>query len=140
VEILYLCSGNSCLSLMAEAWTKHLKGNLIEVFSAGIDPRKVDPRAVKVMAEKGVDISGYKSKHIDSFAGIKFDYVITLCENARETCPFFPARVKHVHFAFDDPQRLASMEQVEEEALKHYRRVRDEIRSFVEKLPDVLTG
>jgi arsenate reductase len=92
------------------------------------------------MAEKGVDISGYKSKHIDSFAGIKFDYVITLCENARETCPFFPARVKHVHFAFDDPQRLASMEQVEEEALKHYRRVRDEIRSFVEKLPDVLTG
>ena len=125
---------------MAEAWTKHLKGNLIEAFSAGIDPREVDPRAIKVMAEKGVDISGYKSKHIDSFAGIKFDYVITLCENARETCPFFPARVKHVHFAFDDPPRLASMEREEEEALKHYRRVRDEIRSFVEKLPDVLTG
>ena len=125
---------------MAEAWTKHLKGDLMEAFSAGIDPHEVDPRAIKVMAEKGVDISGYKSKHIDSFAGIKFDYVITLCENARETCPFFPARVKHVHFAFDDPPRLASMERVEEEALKHYRRVRDEIRSFVEKLPDVLTG
>ncbi len=125
---------------MAEAWTKHLKGDLMDAFSAGIDPHEVDPRAIKVMAEKGVDISGYKSKHIDSFAGIKFDYVITLCENARETCPFFPARVKHVHFAFDDPPRLASMERVEGEALKHYRRVRDEIRSFVEKLPDVLTG
>ena len=124
---------------MAEAWTKHLKGDLVEVFSAGIDPHEVDPRAIKVMAEKGVDISGYKSKHIDSFAGIKFDYVITLCENARETCPFFPARVKHVHFAFDDPPGLASMERVEEEALRHYRRVRDEIRSFVEKLPDALT-
>ncbi|MGO9311348.1 MAG: arsenate reductase ArsC [Syntrophobacteraceae bacterium] len=140
VKILYLCTGNSCRSQMAEAWTKHLKGDLIEAFSAGIDPHEVDPRAVKVMGEKGVDISGYKSKHIDSFAGIKFDYVITLCENARETCPFFPARVKHVHFAFDDPPRLASMARVEEEALNHYRRVRDEIRSFVEKLPDLLTG
>jgi len=140
VKILYLCTGNSCRSQMAEAWTKHLKGDLIEAFSAGVDPHEVDLRAIEVMAEKGVDISGYKSKHIDSFAGIKFDYVITLCENAQEICPFFPARVKQAHFAFDDPPRLASAERVEEEALKHYRRVRDEIRSFVEKLPDVLTG
>ena len=139
MKILYLCTENSCRSQMAEAWTKHLKGDRIEVLSAGVDPHEIDPGAIKVMAEKGVDISGYKSKHIDSFAGIQFDYVITLCQNARETCPYFPARVRQVHVAFDDPPRFASMERGEEEVLKHYRRVRDEIRSFVEKLPGILT-
>lgn len=133
-KLLFLCTGNSCRSQMAEAWTRHLKNDDFEVFSAGITPKEVDPRAVKVMAEAGIDISMYKSKDIDSLGPIEFDYVITLCDNARESCPYFPAKTQLIHKGFDDPPRLAEGAKSEEEAMEHYRRVRDEIGAFVMEL------
>jgi arsenate reductase len=123
---------------MAEAWTRHLRGDVIEPFSAGIEPKPVDPRAVAVMAEAGIDISGQRSKSVDGLAGITFDYVVTVCDGANEQCPFFPGPVKRVHVGFDDPPRLAAGAASEEEALAHYRRVRDEIRAYVETLPGAL--
>jgi arsenate reductase len=137
-RILFLCTGNSCRSQMAEAWTKHLKGDLCEAYSAGVEPRAVDPRAIKAMAEVGLDISGQKSKDVDGFGSMKFDYVITLCDNARESCPYFPAKTKLIHKGFDDPPKLAESAKNEEEAMAHYRRVRDEIKAFVETLPEGL--
>lgn len=137
-KILFLCTGNSCRSQMAEGWTKALKGDQLEAYSAGIQPKGVDPRAVKVMDEAGIDISGQKSKDIDSLGNLEFEYVVTLCDNARESCPFFPAKTKRVHMGFEDPPLLADGAASEEEALVPYRRVRDEIRAFVESLPDSL--
>jgi arsenate reductase len=138
-RILYLCTGNSCRSQMAEAWTRHLKKDHFEPYSAGVKARAVDPRAIKAMKEVGIDISGQQSKDIDTLANLEFDFVITLCDEARESCPFFPARTRLVHWGFDDPPRLAENAKGEEEAMKHYRRVRDEIRAFVEKLEEALT-
>ena len=107
-KILFLCTGNSCRSQMAEGWTKALKADQLEAYSAGIQPKGVDPRAVKVMAEAGIDISGQKSKDIDSLGNLEFEYVVTLCDNARESCPFFPAKTKRVHMGFEDPPLLAA--------------------------------
>jgi arsenate reductase (thioredoxin) len=135
-KILFLCTGNSCRSQMAEGWTKALKADQLEAYSAGIQPKGVDPRAVKVMAEAGIDISGQKSKGIDSLGNLEFEYVVTLCDNARESCPLFPAKTKRIHQGFEDPPLLAAEAHNEEEALIPYRRVRDEIRAFVESLPD----
>jgi arsenate reductase (thioredoxin) len=140
VKILFLCTGNSCRSQMAEGWTRQLKGDFIDAYSAGVEPHGVDPGAVKVMAEVGIDISGQASKHLDTLQGIEFDFVITLCDQANESCPFFPGKTRRLHMGFDDPPKLAAGSPTEEEALQHYRRVRDEIRAFVEKLPDVLVG
>ena len=123
---------------MAEGWTKRLKGDVFEPYSAGIETRGLDPNAVKVMAEAGVDISCQRSKHIDEVKGIDFDYVVTVCDSAYESCPVFPGKTKVVHVDFDDPPRLAKQAKTEEEALNIYRRVRDEIKSFVEKLPAYL--
>ena len=134
-RILFLCTGNSCRSQMAEAWTRHLKEDQFEAYSAGVEPRAVDPRAVKAMAEAGIDISGQKSKDIDALGNMEFDYVITLCDNARESCPYFPAKTKLIHKGFDDPPKLAEKAKSEEEAMAHYRRVRGEIKAFVEALP-----
>lgn len=138
-RILFLCTGNSCRSQMAEGWARHLKGCLIEPYSAGIEVHGLNPNAVKVMAEAGVDISGHRSKHLDDLQGIEFDYVVTVCDHANEACPIFPGRAKRVHKGFDDPPRLAREAKTEEEALGHYRRVRDEIRGFVESLPEALS-
>ena len=138
LKILFVCTGNSCRSQMAEGWTRFLKGDSIEPFSAGTEPQRVNPLAVKVMKEAGVDISHQRSKHIDEVIGNEFDYVVTLCDYARENCPFFPGKTERVHVGFDDPPKLAENTKNEEEALTHYRRVRDEIRAFVEKLPEVL--
>jgi arsenate reductase len=138
LRVLFLCTGNACRSQMAEGWARDLKGDLIEPHSAGIIPAGVDPRAIQVMAEAGVDISGQQSKHVDDLPDLEFDTVVTLCDSAREACPFFPGAKKIVHRGFDDPPYLARHAKTEEEALRHYRRVRDEIRAFVEKLPDVL--
>ncbi len=124
---------------MAEGWTRRLKGDVIEPYSAGIESHGLNPRAVKVMAEAGVDISGHRSKLLDDLRGVPFDYVVTVCDQANEGCPIYPGKVSRFHIAFDDPPRLAKNARTEEEALGHYRRVRDEIRSFVEKLPGVLT-
>ena len=137
-KILFLCTGNSCRSQMAEAWTQVLKGDQLEAYSAGTQPKGVDPRAVKAMAEVGIDISNQKSKDIGSLGNQEFEYVVTLCDNARESCPFFPARTKRIHKGFDDPPILAATAKTEEEAMAPYRRVRDEIKAFVETLPEDL--
>jgi arsenate reductase len=139
IKVLFLCTGNSCRSQMAEGWARQLKGDVIEPYSAGIEIHGLNPSAVKVMAEAGVDISGHRSKHVDELGNIPFDYVVTVCDHANESCPVFPGKVKRVHVNFDDPPRLARNAKTEEEALDHYRRVRDQIRAFVEKLPDALT-
>lgn len=122
---------------MAEGWAKQLLGDLVEAYSAGVAPSGLDPRAVKIMAEAGVDISHHRSKHVDELAGLEFDYVITLCDQAKQSCPVFPARAKVMHRGFQDPPLLALSARDEEEALGFYRRIRDEIRSFVEKLPSL---
>ncbi|MEW6199512.1 MAG: arsenate reductase ArsC [Planctomycetota bacterium] len=140
LKVLFLCTGNSCRSQMAEGWARHLKGNSIEAYSAGIETHGLNPLAVHVMAEAGVDISGQRSKHVDELCDVPFDYVVTVCDHAHESCPLFPGRTKVVHVGFDDPPRLARAANSEEEALGHYRRVREEIRAFIEQLPEVLTG
>ena len=133
-----MCTGNSCRSQMAEGWAKELKAGRIEAFSAGTAPQPVDPLAVRVMAEAGVDISGASAKSVDDLPGQDFDYVITLCDQANETCPFFPGPVKRFHKGFEDPPLLARAARSEEEVLAHYRRIRDEIKAFVESLPESL--
>jgi arsenate reductase len=138
LKILFLCTGNSCRSQMAEGWAKNLKSDTIESYSAGIETHGMNPNAVKVMAEAGVDISQHYSKHLEEIKHIPFDWVITVCDNANESCPVFPGNVKRFHISFDDPPRLAKNAKNEEEALSHYRRVRDEIKLFVKKIPDVL--
>jgi len=139
-RILFLCTGNSCRSQMAEGWARQLKSDVIEAYSAGIETHGLNPNAVKVMAEVGVDISGHRSKNVDALKDVPFDFVVTVCGHAHETCPIFPGKVKVVHVGFDDPPALAKSAHSDEEALGHYRRVRDEIRAFVEKLPEVLTA
>jgi arsenate reductase len=138
IKVLFLCTGNSCRSQMAEGWARYLKSDLIEPYSAGIEIHGLNPNAVKVMAEAGVDISKQYSKHLDELKSIQFDWVVTVCDNANESCPFFPGNVKRYHVSFDDPPRLARSAKTEEEALGYYRRVRDEIRLFVESLPQSL--
>jgi arsenate reductase len=123
---------------MAEAWTRELKGGQFEAYSAGVEPKEIDPRAIKAMKEAGIDISEQKSKDADSLGEMEFDYVVTLCDNARESCPFFPAKTRLAHKGFDDPPKLALDIDDEEEAMANYRRVRDEIRAFIEKLPQSL--
>jgi arsenate reductase len=140
LKVLFLCTGNSCRSQMAEGWARHLKSDVLEPYSAGIDPHDLDPKAVLVMAEAGVDISGQRAKHVDQIRDIPFDYVVTVCDDARERCPVFPGRAKVLHVAFEDPPRLAQGARNEEEALHHYRCVRDEIKAFVETLPDRLSA
>ena len=137
LKVLFLCTGNACRSQMAEGWARRLKGDGLEAHSAGIEPQALDPRAVRVMAEAGVDISGHRAKHVNELADVAFDVVVTVCDRAHEACPLFPGRAKVVHKSFDDPPRLARNARTEEEALAHYRRVRDEIRAFVETLPEL---
>ena len=120
---------------MAEGWARELKSDVIDARSAGTDPGELNPMAVKAMAEAGVNISGQRSKHVDDLEDIDFDWVVTLCDHAHDNCPIFPGATRVVHTGFDDPPRLAADARTEEEALEHYRRVRDEIRAFVETLP-----
>jgi arsenate reductase (thioredoxin) len=138
LKVLFLCTGNSCRSQMAEGWARHLKGDVIEAYSAGIETHGLNPNAVKVMAEAGVDISEHHSKHVDELKDVEFDYVVTVCDNAHESCPLFLGKTKVVHVGFQDPPRMAKAAKTEEEKLDCYRRVRDEIRKFVEKCPEVM--
>lgn len=140
MRILFLCTGNSCRSQMAEGWARHLKADSFEALSAGIDPQGLNPNAVKVMAEVGVDISAQSSSHISEYLDSPIDVVVTVCGHADENCPVLPGNTKVVHHGFDDPPRLAESASSDEEALQHYRRVRDEIRTFVESLPGSLQG
>ena len=130
-SLLFLCTGNSCRSQMAEGLCRHLRGHEFFVASAGIETHGLNPNAVKVMAEIGIDISGHTSKTVDDLCGAEFDAVITVCDSARETCPYIPAKTVLIHLAFDDPPALASSAESEAAALGHYRRVRDEIHDFV---------
>ena len=108
MTILFLCTGNSCRSQMAEGWTRQLKAERFDAYSAGIEKHGVNPLAIQVMAEAGVDISGQESTLISELPRQEFDYVITLCDHANEACPYFPARIRRVHHAFADPPKLAA--------------------------------
>ena len=138
LKVLFLCTGNSCRSQMAEGWTRHLHGDAVEAWSAGIETHGLNPHAVAVMKEAGVDISGYRSKNVTELLDVPFDFVITVCGDADERCPFFPGNARIIHRGFDDPPKLALDKKTEEEKLNCYRRVRDEIRAFMENLPGFL--
>lgn len=142
LKILFLCTGNSCRSQMAEGWTRKLKGALFEVYSAGVETHGLNADAVAVMAEAGVDISHHRSKRVDEYKDLALDAVITVCGHAHETCPYFPPRCKVLHVGFDDPPKLAKAlsekGESREKQLDCFRKVRDEIRAFVEKMPDNL--
>ena len=138
LKVLFLCTGNSCRSQMAEGFARALLGEAIEAYSAGVEPHGMNPRAVRVMSEAGVDIAGQRSKHVDELKDVAFDYVVTVCDHANETCPVFAGKTRRVHVGFDDPPRLAKDAKSDEEALPHYRRVRDEIRRYIQTLPGSL--
>lgn len=138
LKVLFLCTGNSCRSQMAEGWARHLKPGIIEPYSAGVIAAGLSSRAVRVMDEAGVDIRHQRSQHVAELLDVDFDYVVTVCGHAHETCPAFPARAGILHVGFDDPPALAAGAATEEEELNIYRRIRDEIRRFVETLPEAL--
>jgi arsenate reductase len=139
LKILFLCTGNSCRSQMAEGFAKALHPDTIEAHSAGIDPHGMNLLAIQVMRETGVDITSHHSKHADSLNNIPFDYVITVCGHANETCPAWLGKNSTVvHVGFDDPPALAKSAKTPEEALTHYRRVRDEIKAYIQTLPNSL--
>ncbi len=134
-RLLFLCTGNSCRSQMAEGWARALRKDQLEAYSAGIEQHGMNPFALRVMEEAGVDISGHASKTVDMLRDVPFDIVVTVCDHARETCPSWLCETaRMVHAGFDDPPALAKAAETEDEALTHYRRVRDEIRAFVEQL------
>ena len=137
LKILVLCTGNTCRSQMAEAWARKLHPDQFEAQSAGTQPGPLDPRTVRVMAEVGIDMSEHRSKHVEEVAGTDFDYVITVCDSARENCPVFSGSERRIHAGFEDPPHLAAGVSTEEEALAVYRRVRDQIRGYVANLPDL---
>lgn len=140
LKILFLCTGNSCRSQMAEGFARNLKSGVLEVFSAGIEAQELNPMAVQVMREAGVDIAGQWSKTVEELNNREFDYVITVCDNASENCPYFPAGIRIIHREFYDPPVLARNAGSFEGELDCYRRVRDEIKAFIEELPDCLEG
>lgn len=135
-KVLFLCTGNSCRSQIAEGYARVLKGDTFDAFSAGIVAHGQNPNAIKVMAEDGIDITTQQSKTLQSLldADVSFDVVYTVCGHADENCPIFPGKTMVVHHGFDDPPKLAKGARTEEEALNHYRRVRDEIRAWIETL------
>jgi len=135
LNVLFLCTGNSCRSQMAQGWAEKLKSNCIQAFSAGVAPARLSQTAVEVMRQAGVDISKHYSKHVDELSGIDFDYVVTVCDNAKEHCPVFSGKVKMVHKSFEDPTSLITGK---EEKLQKFRNARDQIRDFVEKMPENL--
>ena len=138
LNILFLCTGNSCRSQMAEGWARALKADAIEPYSAGIEAHGLNPHAVRVMQEAGIDISNQRSQRVHELGPIEFDVIVTVCGHADEHCPSLPGAPRIIHVGFDDPPRLAKSAANEEEALDSYRRVRDEIRDFVMTLPEAL--
>lgn len=131
-RVLILCTGNSARSQVAEGLLRHDAGDRFEVFSAGVEPSRVRPEAVAVMKEIGIDLSGHRSKHVNEFDGQSFDYVLTVCDNARESCPLFPGSTRMIHRSFADP---ASLQGSEEQRLAMFRRIRDEIREYLTTFP-----
>jgi arsenate reductase len=139
-KVLFLCTGNSCRSQMAEGWARALLDDKLEAYSAGIEKHGLNPHAVAVMQEQDVDITGQQSKILDDLQDVAFDYVVTVCGHADQHCPTFPGKTPVWHVPFDDPPKLAAAARSPEEGLVHYRRVRDEIKRFVEQLPERLEG
>ena len=137
LKVLFLCTGNSCRSQMAEGWARTLKSAELVAYSAGIEKHGLNPNAVRVMQEAGVDISGQESNTVDELDA-EFDVVVTVCGHADNNCPTFAGAPRVVHVGFDDPPKLAQSAETEEAALAHYRRVRDEIRDFVATLPSAI--
>ncbi len=137
-KILFLCTGNSCRSQMAEGWAKHLLQDNYEAYSAGIETHGVNPHAVEVMAESGIDLSSHKSQLLEEFDVSAFDHIITVCDHAQESCPILPSSCRVIHRNFADPPRLAEKFSDKEDKLNCYRKVRDEIRDYIKKLPDLL--
>jgi arsenate reductase (thioredoxin) len=136
LKVLFLCTGNSCRSQMAEGWARALKGDQIDAWSAGIETHGLNPKAVQAMAEAGVDISAQRSKTTEAVRNVPFDIVVTVCGHAHETCPMWLGeKARVVHVGFDDPPALAKTARSDEQAMAHYRRVRDEIKAFVLTLP-----
>ena len=138
IKLLFLCTGNSCRSQMGEGWARALRGDVIDVYSAGIETHGLNPNAVAVMQEAGVDITSQQSQHVDEFSDIEFDYVITVCGRAHESCPMFAGNAIIKHVGCDDPPKLAPEGASKEEVLNCFRRVRDEIKAYVETLPESL--
>ena len=138
-KVFFLCTGNSCRSQLAEGWAKALKPDVIDAYSAGVEPHGTNPRAIRAMAEAGVDITGQHSKHLNDLKDVSFDVVVTVCDHAHESCPLFRGRTTVVNHGFDDPPRLAKDARSEEEAMGHYRRVRDEIKTFVQQIETALS-
>ncbi len=134
-KVLFLCTGNACRSQMAEGWAKALKGGEFDAYSAGVAPCYVHPKTIQVMAEAGVDISEQYSKHVEDLDDIRFDYIVTLCDYAREVCPYHPGLGERIHRPFSDPVFARG---TEEEVFARFREVRDEIRRFVEGMPENL--
>jgi len=128
-KILVLCTGNSCRSQMAEAYLRHFAGDKAEIFSAGVETHGLNPLAVKVMQEDGINLSGHTSDLIDQYMGTDFDYIITVCDNARERCPYFPGKSTRIHQNFPDPAKASGSE---EDILNEFRRVRDMIKLYSE--------
>jgi arsenate reductase (thioredoxin) len=129
-KILILCTGNSARSQMAEGLLTHITQGEYVVYSAGTKPSIVRKEAIKVLAEIGIDISKNRSKSVDEFVNVEIDYVLTVCDNAKETCPYFPAKTKVIHHSFDDPPAIGEAD--EETTLNVFRRVRDEIKTYFE--------
>ncbi len=141
IRVLFLCTGNSCRSQMAEGLLRYFGNNKFEVFSAGTHPSVVHPLAIEAMKEIGIDISNHRSKHVSEFLGQNFDYVITVCDKAKESCPTFPGQVKRIHWSFEDPAEATG---TKEERMKVFRKVRDEIKehilSFIKEIETSLGG
>lgn len=126
-KILVLCTGNSCRSQIAEGYLRHFADGNADVYSAGIETHGVNPRAIAIMKEDGVDISKHTSNNVNEYSGISFDYVITVCDNARENCPYFPAKIKMFHHNFPDPAKATGTEQ---EIMNEFRKVREVIKEY----------
>lgn len=140
IRLLFLCTGNSCRSQMAEGLCRSLRGDVIEPYSAGLERHGLNPLAVRVMGEIGIDLAHHYSKTVEDLGQVDFEFIVTVCDHAHEACPIAPAGTKVTHRGFDDPPRLAATAGSEEEALVHYRRVRDEIKEYVMTLPMALYG
>jgi len=137
LDVLFLCTGNAVRSQMAEGWARQLLGGRVNPYSAGIEPRGLDPRAVRVMQEAGMDISHQRSKHVDEYGNVKFDLVVTVCDHAKEQCPLFLGPARKIHRSFKDP---AKAEGSDTEVMAVFRRVRDEIKEFVESLSSLVVN
>ncbi len=137
-KVLFLCTGNSCRSQMAEGWTKKLLQGQVEAYSAGTNPHGLNPLAIKAMAEVGIDISGHGSKSLESLSSVHFDLLVAVCDSAAASCPTTPNATRAISIPFDDPPTLAKQLSGEEQKMSPYRRVRDEIKSFVLTLPSLL--